>query len=152
MPLSPRRPTTSYAPNRVPVVSGMVFEIWRVIIARRWVRRDDIKDQSLTGSLIVVQTEIVAKVTGKFQITLPKAIVDRCGIRVGDELDLRPSGESIHIDRRSAPDVTRRRQERLQHFDRATARQRARQTAGRIRPARSRGWTREELYVRGRTR
>ena len=27
----------------------------------------------------------MAKVTGKFQITLPKALVDQCAIRVGDE-------------------------------------------------------------------
>src|SRR5579864_2917540 len=47
----------------------------------------------------------MTKVTGKFQITLPKAVVDRCGIRVGDELELRPIGRSIQIDRRTAPDA-----------------------------------------------
>ena len=94
----------------------------------------------------------MAKVTGKFQITLPKALVDRCGIRVGDELRLRPIGDSIHIDRCPAPDATRHRQEKLTHFDQATKRQRTRQAARSIAPARSRGWTREELYVRGRTR
>jgi len=45
----------------------------------------------------------MAKVTGKFQITLPKAVVDRSGIRVGDELELRPIGRSIQIDRRTTP-------------------------------------------------
>jgi bifunctional DNA-binding transcriptional regulator/antitoxin component of YhaV-PrlF toxin-antitoxin module len=35
---------------------------------------------------------LMAKVTGKFQITLPKALVERCGIRVGDELELWPIG------------------------------------------------------------
>ena len=93
----------------------------------------------------------VAKVTGKFQITLPRALVDRCGIRVGDALELRPIGRSIQIDRRPAHDATRLRQERLAHFDRATKRQQTRQTTGSV-PARSRGWTREELYVRGRSR
>jgi hypothetical protein len=34
--------------------------------------------------------QLVAKVTGKLQITLPKALADRCRIRVGDELELRP--------------------------------------------------------------
>jgi bifunctional DNA-binding transcriptional regulator/antitoxin component of YhaV-PrlF toxin-antitoxin module len=94
----------------------------------------------------------MAKVTGKFQITLPKALVDHCGIRVGDELELRPIGRSIHMARRSAPDATRLRHERLTHFDRATKRQRTRQTTASVVPARTRGWTREELYVRGRAR
>jgi len=46
----------------------------------------------------------MAKVTGKFQITLPKALVDHCGIRVGDELELRAIGRSIQIDRRAPGD------------------------------------------------
>ena len=103
---------------------------------------------SLTNAIICR----MAKVTGKFQITLPKALVDQCGIRVGDELELRSIGRSIQIDRRSAPDATRQRRDRLAHFDQATKRQQSRQATGAIRPARSRGWTREELYIRGRTR
>ena len=94
----------------------------------------------------------MAKVTGKFQITLPKALVDQCGIRVGDELDLRPIGRSIQMERRSTPDAARLRDERLTQFDRATKRQRTRQATASVVPARARGWTREELYVRGRTR
>ena len=105
---------------------------------------DSILDPDHTGGM--------AKVTGKFQITLPKALVDQCGIRIGDELELRPVGGSIQIDRRLAPDRTRLGHERLTHFDRATKRQQARQAARSVQPARSRGWTREELYVRGRTR
>src|SRR5438128_9151340 len=95
---------------------------------------------------------LMAKVTGKFQITLPKALVDQCGIRVGDELDLRPIGRSIQMARRAVPDAARLRHERLTHFDRATKRQRARQATTLVTPGRSRGWTREELYVRGRPR
>ena len=94
----------------------------------------------------------MAKVTGKFQITLPKVIVDKCGIRVGDELELRSVGESIHIDRRSAPGVARLREEKLRLFDLSTRRQRARQATRSPASPRSRGWTREELYVRGRPR
>jgi len=94
----------------------------------------------------------VAKVTGKFQITLPKALVDQCGIQVGDELELRSVGRSIQIDSRMPVDATRLRQERLSHFDRATRRQDARRIAARTGKGRSRGWTREELYVRGRAR
>ena len=110
------------------------------------------KGQSLTESLTRCDDPFMAKVTGKFQITLPKTLVERFAIRVGDELELRPIGRSIQIDRRSVPDATGLRQERLSQFDRATKRQRARQAAASARPARSRGWTREELYVRGRAR
>jgi AbrB family looped-hinge helix DNA binding protein len=94
----------------------------------------------------------VAKVTGKFQITLPKALADQCRIRVGDELELRPVGRSIQIDKRTTHDASQLRRDRLAHFDRATARQRTRQRISRLTPTRSRGWTRDDLYVRGRTR
>ena len=95
---------------------------------------------------------LMAKVTGKFQITLPKALVDRCGIQVGDELELRPIGRSIQMDRRTTPDASRLRRDRLAHFDQATTRQRTRERARSLGQTRSRGWTREELYGRGRTR
>jgi AbrB family looped-hinge helix DNA binding protein len=94
----------------------------------------------------------MAKVTGKFQITLPKALVEQCGIRVGDELELRAIGRSIHIDRRTTPDGSQRRRDRLALFDRATTRQRSRERARPLARTGSRGWTREELYARGRTR
>ena len=94
----------------------------------------------------------MAKVTGKFRITLPKALVDQCGIRVGDELELRPIGRSIQIDRRSTPGGSHLRSDRLAHFDRATTRQRARERTMSLVQTRARGWTREELYVRDRTR
>ena len=94
----------------------------------------------------------MAKVTGKFQITLPKALADRCGIRVGDELELRPVGRSIQIDRRTPRQASQLRRDRLTHFDRATTRQRTRERTAPPLPARSRGWAREELYVRGRSR
>jgi AbrB family looped-hinge helix DNA binding protein len=89
----------------------------------------------------------MAKVTGKFQITLPRTVADACGIRVGDELEVRRTGRTVQLIAMSRAGLER--QERLGYFDRATARQRARSTLPR---ARSRGWTREELYTRGRPR
>ena len=106
----------------------------------------------LDGILDECDDPFMAKVTGKFQITLPKTLVERFAIRVGDELELRPIGRSIQIERRSTRDAARLHEERLTEFDRATKRQRARQAAAPAGPARSRGWTREELYVRGRAR
>ena len=104
----------------------------------------------MTRAMTNATMRSVAKVTGKLQITLPKALAERCGIRVGDDLELRVVGRSIQIDRRSPRDSAQLRRERLTQFDQATARQRARD---RVQPrpasARSRGWTREELYDRG---
>jgi AbrB family looped-hinge helix DNA binding protein len=94
----------------------------------------------------------VAKVTGKFQITLPKALAERCGIRVGDDLELRTVGRSIQIDKRTPHDGLSAPRHRLAHFDRATVRQRSRERAAPRISTRSRGWTREELYARGRAR
>jgi AbrB family looped-hinge helix DNA binding protein len=94
----------------------------------------------------------MAKVTGKLQITLPKAVAERCGIRVGDDLDVRSTGRSIRLERRTRSDADAQRSERLQHFDAATRRQRARQAGRAPAHARARGWTRQELYERGRTR
>jgi bifunctional DNA-binding transcriptional regulator/antitoxin component of YhaV-PrlF toxin-antitoxin module len=94
----------------------------------------------------------MAKVTGKFQITLPKALVDQYGICVGDELELKSMGEVIRIERRNTVDATRTRHERLNLFDSATKRQATRRVPSGLRVAPSRGWKRKELYVRGRSR
>ena len=92
----------------------------------------------------------MAKVTSKLQVTLPKAIASAHGIKPGDEIEWASAGEVIRIlparRAREVLDVA----ERLRLFDLATARQRRRK-----RPfvrARERGWTREELYERGRAR
>ncbi len=89
----------------------------------------------------------MAKVTGKFQITLPKAAVTQSGIEVGDTLDIRVSGGVLLVTRRSEAGGERGAHERLTHFDRATRRQRKRGPAPQ---GATRGWTREELYARGR--
>ena len=89
----------------------------------------------------------MAKVTGKFQITLPKAAVTQSGIEVGDTLDVRVNGAALLVTRRSGGGVERGRHEPLTHFDRATRRQRQR---GPLAKGATRGWTREELYARGR--
>jgi AbrB family looped-hinge helix DNA binding protein len=94
----------------------------------------------------------MSRITGKFQITLPKRLVEAFGLRVGDEVELVAAGETISI----IPPRTVRpllaTDERLRLFDQATKRQRARERARRPGPAKSRGWTREELYARGRPR
>ena len=92
----------------------------------------------------------MAKVTGKFQITLPKSVVEQCDIRVGEELVIYAVGEHIHMHKAAKP-PTLSNKERLAHFDLATERQKHRK-AKRHGAGADRGWTREELYNRGRTR
>lgn len=89
----------------------------------------------------------MAKVTGKFQITLPKVAVDQCGIRIGDTLDVQVSAGTLRLarDASHAPDP----RDRLAHFDRATRRQ---QNRAALPKGAARGWNREELYGRGRPR
>jgi AbrB family looped-hinge helix DNA binding protein len=99
----------------------------------------------------------MAKVTSKLQMTVPKAIADRYGIRPGDELEWTPAGEAIRVTparRRQSPSRDRLNAEaRLNLFDQATERQQKRQRRAR-RPARARdrGWTRQDLYARARPR
>lgn len=92
----------------------------------------------------------MSKVTSKLQVTVPKAVADRYGIKPGDELEWIGAGETIRV----VP-VTRRRtrggaRQRLALFDQATARQRQRNAAAeQPRPGSARGWRREDLYGRG---
>ena len=94
----------------------------------------------------------MSKITGKFQITLPKRLADEYGIKVGDDVELIAAGEAISIIPPRAASTTVTTEERLRHFDRATERQSARQRARPLAPAKNRGWSREELYTRGRAR
>jgi AbrB family looped-hinge helix DNA binding protein len=93
----------------------------------------------------------VAKVTSKLQVTVPKVLAERFGIAPGDDVDWEAAGDAIRV----VPVRRRRRRDRawrLHLFDQATERQRARQERDPPAPAPAgRGWTREELYDRGRS-
>lgn len=97
----------------------------------------------------------MAKVTSKLQVTVPKAVADRLGIRPGDNVEWHVEGDSARVIRRW---TTPRRSldERLAVFDEGTRRQETRNKAWeKVRKAKvatDRGWTREELYTRGRPR
>jgi AbrB family looped-hinge helix DNA binding protein len=93
----------------------------------------------------------VAKVTTKLQVTVPKALADRYGIKPGDEIQWEAAGDVIRVvPARSSPKPNV--DARLELFDLATARQRRREQSRRPPRAESRGWTREDLYDRGRAR
>lgn len=107
----------------------------------------------------------MAKVTGKLQLTVPKAIADRYGIRPGDNFDWVPAGEVIRVvptNAHIASQHQRSIEERLTLFHEMLERQRRRERdPERIeepfeRPWKphetERGWRREDLYTRGRTR
>lgn len=93
--------------------------------------------------------------TSKRQVTIPKAIADRYGIQPGDEIAFVPAGDAIRLVPGASGTERLSRQARLELFDAATARQRARNRAGgrgRARRGAARGWTRQDLYTRGRPR
>jgi AbrB family looped-hinge helix DNA binding protein len=93
----------------------------------------------------------MAKVTAKLQVTIPKAVADAYGLRPGSEIDWQPSADAIRVvplSRRTALSL----EDRLRLFDAATARQERRSRTTRRATTASRGWTREELYDRGRAR
>jgi AbrB family looped-hinge helix DNA binding protein len=93
----------------------------------------------------------MAKVTSKLQVTVPKALADRYGIAPGDQIDWEPAGDAIRV----VPAGKRTRRDaiaRARLFDQATRRQQERQAARPAATASERGWTREDLYDRGRAR
>ena len=94
----------------------------------------------------------MSKVTSKLQLTLPKALATQFHIRPGDEVSWLPAGESLRLLPAGASRSSRDSARRLELFDAATARQSARDRKRRSPGGKARGWTREELYDRGRAR
>jgi AbrB family looped-hinge helix DNA binding protein len=45
----------------------------------------------------------MSRVTSKLQVTVPKAIAERYGIRPGDEIDWVPAGDAIRVVPRVVP-------------------------------------------------
>jgi len=97
----------------------------------------------------------MAKVTSKLQLTVPKAIADRYGIKPGDELEWIPAGDSIRVQLVRGKAQAGHRltvEERLALFDAGTKRldelqaDELKKNQGRRVTRENRGWTREELY------
>lgn len=94
----------------------------------------------------------MSKITSKLQVTLPKKLADEYGMRPGDELQWASGGSVIRvIPGRALPPLDL--SERLRLFDEATRRIRS-ASRKRVREAASsdRGWRRDDLYDRPRTR
>jgi AbrB family looped-hinge helix DNA binding protein len=94
----------------------------------------------------------VPKVTSKLQLTVPKVIAEKYGIRPGDELEWTPAGDSIRV--RRVKNEAKNVEERLALFDENTtwldelqAEELRYWKSNEKRITReNRGWTREELY------
>jgi bifunctional DNA-binding transcriptional regulator/antitoxin component of YhaV-PrlF toxin-antitoxin module len=90
------------------------------------------------------------RVTGNFQITLPKRLVDVYDIQVGDEVESVATGESIAI----VPARSRRPElsigERLRLFDQSIGLQAKRDRDQSRTASGERGGAREERHPRGR--
>jgi bifunctional DNA-binding transcriptional regulator/antitoxin component of YhaV-PrlF toxin-antitoxin module len=95
----------------------------------------------------------MSRVTSKHQVTIPKAIALAYAISPGDEIEWLAAGDTIRVLPGPRPGGCDGQAERLALFDAATARQLRRQRRTHVaHRARARGWTREELYERGRSR
>jgi AbrB family looped-hinge helix DNA binding protein len=92
----------------------------------------------------------MAKVTSKLQVTIPKTIAERYGIAPGQEVQWLQAGDAIRVVPQGGRRHTLDARGRLELYDRATARQRAREPVQEIDRGQNggRGWTREELYER----
>jgi AbrB family looped-hinge helix DNA binding protein len=94
----------------------------------------------------------MAKVTSKYQVTVPKAIAEQYSIRPGDQIDWVAAGDVIHVIPSGKQMASEDRDARLRLFDQATERHRRRSFAHKAKRPLDRGWRREDVYGRGRSR
>ena len=93
----------------------------------------------------------MSKITSKYQVTLPKAIAEEYGLKPGDDIEWVAAGEVIRVLPPAAQNPVEDRDSSLRLFDQGTARIRHRAKAAGRRTATTRGWTRGDLYTRGRS-
>jgi len=94
----------------------------------------------------------MAKVTSKYQVTIPKALAERLGLEPGHEIDWSAAGDSIRLTPARTQQPRLSVDLRLELFDQATSRLRKRRRNVVRHSTGGRGWRREDLYGRGRTR
>jgi len=68
----------------------------------------------------------MAKITSKYQVTVPKVIAEKYGIRPGDEVDWVAAGDVIRVVPSRVQAAPPDRDSRLHWFDQATERHRRR--------------------------
>ena len=94
----------------------------------------------------------MAKITSKYQVTLPKVIAEAYDIHPGDEISWIAAGDVIRVIPPGQQVPAEDRESRLRLFDQATKRQQKRRAVRKAPPSQHRGWKREDLYGRGRSR
>jgi AbrB family looped-hinge helix DNA binding protein len=94
----------------------------------------------------------MAKVTSKYQVTIPKALAEKLGIVPGHDIEWSAAGDSIRLTPVRAAHPSLSLELRLELFDRATRRLRGRRKRAAASRSGGRGWRREDLYDRGRSR
>jgi bifunctional DNA-binding transcriptional regulator/antitoxin component of YhaV-PrlF toxin-antitoxin module len=85
-------------------------------------------------------------------VTVPKVIAEQYGIHPGDDIQWIPAGEAIRVLPPGKALPAEDRNAKLRLFDKATERHRKRANIAKPKRQENRGWTREELYDRGRSR
>jgi AbrB family looped-hinge helix DNA binding protein len=108
----------------------------------------------LDKDTVLARVRTMARVTSKLQVTVPKSIAQRFSIKPGDEIDWIPAGDGVRVvkrGRRATRAKTDERALRLRLFDLASERQRKRDVGKSVPAGADRGWTREDLYRRGRS-
>ena len=90
----------------------------------------------------------MSKVTSKYQVSIPRILAEKVGIRIGDELEWEEAAGMLRARTAKLPKAGFSVSERLRLFDAATARQEKRERAHRLPRDKGRGWTREDLYRR----
>ncbi len=90
----------------------------------------------------------MSKVTSKYQVSIPKALAEKVGIRVGDELEWEDAAGTLRVRTAAIPRTGFPVSEKLRLFDAASARQAKRERVRGLPRGKGRGWTREELYTR----
>ena len=95
----------------------------------------------------------MAKITSKYQVTVPKKVAEQYRMSPGDEIEWIPAGETIRVVPYAKVQPANDREFRLHLFDQATQRIRKRAVPTERKGSdQNRGWTREGLYNRGRSR
>ena len=96
----------------------------------------------------------MAKVTSKYQVSIPKTLAEQLAIKPGDDIHWRVAGDELRISPARPRAQRLSIEERLRRFDAATQRQEKRDFGAQMvaEGKRDRGWTREDLYDRDGTR
>jgi bifunctional DNA-binding transcriptional regulator/antitoxin component of YhaV-PrlF toxin-antitoxin module len=91
----------------------------------------------------------MAKVTSKYQVSVPVAIAEMYNIRPGSEIEWVPAGDVIRVLPPGKHNAPADLEQRLRLFDQATERHRRKLPLKNKPRLRGRGWSREDLYGRG---